>query len=196
MLLDMIFLGFRMVKCVSIGIRMSVIDLSIPLFDSMPVFPGDPEVKILEVHTLEKEGWRLSEMTLTTHVGTHVNVPSHMIREGKNLDEIDVSSFFGPAAIYRKGIHWNTENGLLFRDQNIDLDLASMLIRNPPKFVGLSNTFNFEVPLEKMLLEHGIISFESLANTEQLPDTFTFYGVPLKITGADGSPVRAFAVVE
>jgi kynurenine formamidase len=48
------------------------------------------------------------------------------------------------------------------------------------------------VPLAK----EDIVLFERIANTNQLPDEFEFYGMPLNIKDGDGSPVRAFAVVK
>lgn len=175
---------------------MKIIDLSLPLTHRMPVYPGDPEVDISEVHTLEKEGWNLRQMTITTHLGTHVNVPYHMVKNGKKLDQHSIDDFIGKAIIYSEDKNWSASDGLIFRDQNIDEKIAEKLIDNPPKFVGLSSEFEFDVPIEKLLLEHGIISFENLANTKELPDTFMFYGVPLNVTGADGSPVRAYANIE
>jgi len=175
---------------------MKIIDLSMPLTHRMPVYPGDPEVDIVEVHTLEKEGWNLRQMTITTHLGSHVNVPYHMVKGGKELDKFPIDAFMSKAMIYSEDKSWDANTGLIFSDRNIDQDIAKKLIDNPPKFVGLSSEFDFDVSLEKLLLEHGIISFENLANTKQLPDIFTFYGVPLNIPGADGSPVRAFAETE
>jgi kynurenine formamidase len=47
------------------------------------------------------------------------------------------------------------------------------------------------------MLGAGILIVEGLAKMEELPkDTlFTFYSLPLKLQGRDGSPVRAFAVL-
>lgn len=73
---------------------MKVVDLTQELFDNMPVYPGDPPVSIKQVHALEKEGWRLTQMTLSSHLGTHVNVPSHMVADGKTLDRFSINSFF------------------------------------------------------------------------------------------------------
>lgn len=173
--------------------HMTTIDLSMALTHKMPVFEGDPEVDIVEIHTLEKEGWNLRLLTLTTHIGTHVNVPYHMVATGKRLDTYPLESFMGPAVIYKDGMVPSTETGVIFRDQNIDQAIADLLIKSPPKFIGLSAKFEFDIPLEKLLLEHGILSYENLMNTEKLPDAFMFYGVPLNIPMADGSPVRAFA---
>lgn len=174
---------------------MKIVDLSMPLTHRMPVYPGDPEVDIVEIHKLEKEGWNLRQMTITTHLGTHVNVPYHMVKNGKRLDGYSLDALFGKAVIYKEGINFNRETGLVFRDQNIDQQITNQLISSPPKFVALSSEFEFDVPIEKQLLEHGIISFENLINTHKLPDEFMFYGIPLNITGADGSPIRAYAIV-
>lgn len=174
---------------------MKIIDLSQTLFDKMPVYPGDPEVIIKEIHTLDKEGWNLRNMTLTTHIGTHVNVPYHMVKDGKRLDKYYIDSFFGKSELYKKGMKFYHNKGVIFSSTNIDQKIAEELIKFPPKFIGLSDKFEFDIVIEKQLLEKGIISFENLTNTENLPQEFTFYGVPLNIKEADGSPVRAFAIV-
>lgn len=96
---------------------MKIIDLSQPLFDHMPVYPGDPEVIIEEIHTIAKEGWNLRNMTLTTHIGTHVNVPYHMAPSGKKLDAYAIDAFIGPCIIYSKTAKWTKETGIIFRDQ-------------------------------------------------------------------------------
>jgi kynurenine formamidase len=174
---------------------MSVLDLTQPLFDGMPVFPGDPEVKIDQVHHLETEGWNLHTLFLTTHIGTHVNVPQHMVAGGMTLDDFDPAAFMGKAELYRPEMSFDSTVGVIFTTTNITEKIANDLIKNPPKFVGLSEDFEFDLAIEKLLLEHKIISFENLANTDKLPPQFKFIGLPLKLRGADGSPVRAIAVV-
>ncbi|MBW1852237.1 MAG: cyclase family protein [Deltaproteobacteria bacterium] len=52
-------------------------------------------------------------------------------------------------------------------------------------------------PIHRILLESDIVVIENLTNLESLPPSgFTFLCVPLKIERADGSPVRAVAMVE
>ena len=48
------------------------------------------------------------------------------------------------------------------------------------------------------MLGAGILIVEGLANMEQLPEKeeFTFYALPLKLQGRDGSPVRAIAILD
>lgn len=174
---------------------MKIIDLSQPLFDNMPVYPGDPEVTIKEVHTLQKEGWNMRNMTFTTHIGTHVNVPYHMNNTGRRLDSYDLDRFMGKAELYTEGMKIYKNKGIIFSKINITREITDLLIKYPPKFIGLSEKFEFDITLEKILLDADIISFENLTNTDKLPQSFNFYGVPLHIKESDGSPVRAFAVI-
>jgi arylformamidase len=162
----------------------------------MPVYPGDPEVHDHEIHTLKKEGWRLRELQLTTHIGTHVNVRFHMVQDGKKLDSYSLERFMGEAVIYSTGTKFDPEIGVIFRDQNIDQTIAKEIIRSKPKFVGLSVNYQFDIEIEKQLLEKDIISYEYLVNLDKCPARIMFYGIPLHIQGADGSPVRAFGIVE
>jgi kynurenine formamidase len=51
-------------------------------------------------------------------------------------------------------------------------------------------------PCHMMCREHGITHYENLANLDQLVgQRFTFIGLPLRIRGGSGSPVRAIAVL-
>jgi len=176
---------------------MKIVDLSLPLYDGMPVYPGDPKVKIKQVHTLVKQGWNLRTLFLNTHLGSHVNVPSHMVENGKSLNDLSLDNFCGPAIVYGESNSVKSGLGIIFRDQNIDEQTARLLIKIKPKFVGLSSKYEFEIKIEKELLEAGIISYENLVNTEKLPSgkQFMFYGFPLKIKDGDGAPVRAVAII-
>ena len=61
------------------------------------------------------------------------------------------------------------------------MEIAQHIVRVKPKFIGLSNAFEFDLEVEKFLLHNDIVSFERLENTSLLPKNFIFYGIPLKI---------------
>ena len=54
-----------------------------------------------------------------------------------------------------------------------------------------------ELPIHKILLSSGLLIIENLTNLSQLPRdrTVDFIALPLKIKEADGSPIRAIAIV-
>ncbi len=82
---------------------MKIVDLSLPLYTGMPVYPGDPEASIEPVHTLAREGWVMRRLEINSHDGTHVNVPAHMIPGGRSLDDYALDDFCGRARLYRAG---------------------------------------------------------------------------------------------
>ena len=175
---------------------MKIVDLSLPLYTGMPVYPGDPEASIELFQTVAQNGWDTRRLQINSHDGTHVNVPAHGVQGGKNLDAYALEDFCGRARIYDllKPIFPN--EGIIFRDQNITKEIAEKIKFVRPKFVGLSDRFEFDEEIEKDLLRAGIISFERLTNLDKLPEIFDFYGLPLKIKDGDGSPVRAFAIIQ
>jgi len=178
---------------------MNIVDLSQPLYDHMPVYPGDPEVIIKRVSTLEKDGWNMNVLTFPTHIGTHVNIPIHAVNGGKTLDDYSPDAFLGSSVVYSSPGSIQQNIGLLFENTTISKEIVDIIIKTKPKFIGVGGYFESdrELEIEKVLLKNEIISFEGLVNIEKLPknQTLTFYGVPLKIKDGDGSPVRAFATI-
>jgi arylformamidase len=178
---------------------MKVIDLTKTLEHGMEGYPGDPPVHIREVQTLEKEGWRLKQLRLGSHAGTHVDAPYHMVQKGKGLDDIGIEHFFGKAVVaehdapeFPKGV------GLIFRAGEIDAALLQKITDANVPFVATGDDASLEIALERALLERDILTFTDLINLSKLPTgkEFMFYGIPLKIKNGDGSPIRAFAILE
>ncbi|GMK48499.1 cyclase [Paenibacillus glycanilyticus] len=173
---------------------MKVIDLSIPIEDGMPVYPGDPEVRVKIAHTYESHTWELRHLSVGSHSGTHVDAPSHMHADGATLDELPVERFFGASRLVRVGDSaWPEKRGLFFCEP-AGLDCFERLASLRPPFVGGELTEE----LERALLGINIITYTGLQGLDRLPvdSDFMFYGFPLRIAGGDGSPVRAVAVIE
>lgn len=177
---------------------MEIIDLSQPLYDGMEVYPGDPEVHIKQIHTLNKEGWRLNYLQFSTHIGTHADALAHMDSEGITIDKIPLNRFIGKTVMVKPTDTFPKEVGLAFRDEVLGLDLFNKIAEANPLFVVTGDKSDFELEMERKLLQSGILTMAGLVNMDKLPRNkpFMFYGVPLKIKNGDGSPIRAFAVIE
>lgn len=67
-------------------------DLSHDLTSGEP-YPGDPEAAVEPSATLGDDGYRVAEIACSTHSGTHVDAPSHLLASGASLDGFDVSEF-------------------------------------------------------------------------------------------------------
>ena len=79
---------------------MRVIDISWPIHDRMVGFPGDTEVRVAPIHSLEKgDPYSVSSLTLSSHTGTHVDPPSHFLPDGVGIDRVDVRLLNGPCRV-------------------------------------------------------------------------------------------------
>ncbi|KLU11128.1 cyclase family protein [Kocuria sp. SM24M-10] len=78
---------------------MRVVDLSHPVRTGMQVFPGDPHVRTRTAATVAQDGFRVAELHLGTHSGTHVDAPSHTVEGGADVDALELSSLVGPARV-------------------------------------------------------------------------------------------------
>lgn len=78
---------------------MKVIDLTHTIRETMPVFPGTEQPSLQGVSSYERDGFRETNVSFCTHVGTHVDPPAHVIAGGKTLDQYDASQFIGRALV-------------------------------------------------------------------------------------------------
>jgi kynurenine formamidase/ketosteroid isomerase-like protein len=65
----------------------------------MPVYPGDPEVRIASAQTVEADGANVLSLSLGSHSGTHADAPLHVGADWAALDELPLSLFGGVAEI-------------------------------------------------------------------------------------------------
>ena len=74
-------------------------DLSHPIHTAMPVFPGDPEVTVWEATSIEADGFNVLHLNMGSQSGTHIDAPLHFVSSGASIDQIDISTFVGPAVL-------------------------------------------------------------------------------------------------
>lgn len=79
---------------------MRILDISVPISQDMPTYPGDPAVSIEHVSEIAK-GARsnVSRISFGNHTGTHLDPPIHFIPNGKTVDQLDLDVLYGPAHV-------------------------------------------------------------------------------------------------
>src|SRR3989344_3535557 len=155
-----------------------LVDLSVALNEKTPIYPGDPKTKIKISAVLEKDGYHDHYVSVGTHVGTHMDAPSHMIAGGKNLDEFPIESFSG------RGVYIQT-------GKNFDSG------EKKKKWVGANwgGGAREPFPIHRILLGNDILIIENLTNLGVLAGKeSTIYAFPIKLQ-IDGAPVRVVAEV-
>jgi len=188
-----------------------IVDLSLPLGEDTPLYPGDPEVKIRPWAFIERDGYYMNVLKLGEHSGTHVDAPAHFIPGGKTVDEMPLEKFMGEGLVLDvRGGDGNVEldeipdSGYCGRivlfltgGRELSPEVALFLVAEGVKAVGTDAMSIGDETVHTILLTAEVPVFENLTNLEKLVGkTFTFIAFPLKIDGGSGSPVRAVAVVE
>lgn len=76
-----------------------IYDLTHLIAPGMPVYPGTAAPTLTPAGTMEDDGFRETMLTMTSHTGTHMDAPSHMLVDGSSLDQLEISHFGGRAIV-------------------------------------------------------------------------------------------------
>ncbi|MBI2081165.1 MAG: cyclase family protein [candidate division NC10 bacterium] len=79
---------------------MTLYDISVPIREGMPVWPGDPEVRIRRALALARgDPANVSALSLGAHTGTHLDAPYHFLEDGVPIDQIPLDLCVGEARV-------------------------------------------------------------------------------------------------
>ena len=79
---------------------LSWIDISVPLRDAMVHWPSDPPIRINRTLDLGRgDSHTLSEISVGSHTGTHMDAPLHFIQRGKGIDQMPLDTTVGRARV-------------------------------------------------------------------------------------------------
>ncbi|MCI4353139.1 MAG: cyclase family protein [Thermoplasmata archaeon] len=75
-------------------------DITADLHPGMAAFPGDPPITVRPTHSFAKgDPYNLSELSMGTHAGTHIDPPRHFLPNGLTADRIDLEAINGPCRV-------------------------------------------------------------------------------------------------
>ncbi|HYF91335.1 MAG TPA: arylformamidase [Symbiobacteriaceae bacterium] len=163
----------------------------------------------------------LSRLSLSPHNGTHADAPYHYVDTGPGIDEVSLDRYIGPARLVAlegrtmiteadlQGLDLAGVERLLFRTGSFpdytqfDLDftafepaaiehLASIGVR----LIGtdghsMDPRTSKDLPAHRACGRAGILIIENLNLADVPPGDYELIALPLKLVGADGSPLRA-----
>ena len=199
-----------------------ILDLTMPIDEKTPNFPGDPIIKIKR-HNVKEHGIGKTFLEFHTHISTHIDAPSHMIENGKTLSDFPINKFIGEAIVIdvrgQKNIEPSLSNvqegDIVFfltshSDKAQDPDYfennpvitektAQKLAEKRISIVGLDSFTPDNEPykVHKIFLKNDVLIVENLINLNGLSGKrFQCFILPMKITDADGAPCRIIAITD
>jgi len=76
---------------------MRIVDLSLDIYDKAPTFWPDPKTAVIEHLKIANLKYNITQLVMSTHLGTHIDAPFHFFDDGKSVDQLDLAKCFGPA---------------------------------------------------------------------------------------------------
>lgn len=78
---------------------MKIIDISWPISKATTGYKDRSIVNFDEIKNFNRDGVRETSIHLSSHSGTHVDAPSHFLKDGKTIDEIKLDQVVGDCIV-------------------------------------------------------------------------------------------------
>lgn len=202
---------------------MKIIDISHPIHPKIPVYPGNPSVRI---RTLRGKTSIHSEILFGSHTATHIDAPRHVFPSGVGVEKIALEKIVGLCRVLDmtrvreaigvsdlKRVRVKKRERILLKTKNsakgfkkffsnyifLSGDAAEYLAELKIQMVGI-DALSIKQRGSKdnrphtALLKQGIPIFEGLNLFGVSPGRYFFVGLPLKFSGLDGAPCRAILI--
>ncbi|MGE0455512.1 MAG: cyclase family protein [Vicinamibacteria bacterium] len=77
-----------------------IYDVTVPLSDAVPTFPGDPRFLLEPAHKIsDGQPYNVSRLSCGVHSGTHVDAPYHFIEGAASVDQLPLEILIGKARV-------------------------------------------------------------------------------------------------
>lgn len=163
----------------------------------------------------------VGKLTFSTHTGTHIDAPFHFDANGKKVIDLDPNLYVGKARVIElldvesikrsdveaysldgierlliKTNSWKNDSAFPERIPHIEREVAGLLKENGIKLIGIDVPSvdpldSKELAAHHALHENGIHILESIDLRNVTEGDYELIALPLPLTDADGSPVRA-----
>ncbi len=161
-----------------------IVDLSLPLTNETPIYPGDPEPNISVATMIENEGYNLHYVHIGSQTGSHVDAPYHFCPNGQRIDESDLSLFIGTGVVIPV-LGKGEQEPIVMRDVEAYLDQLQ-----PGKIV-LFHTGWSQYAGEEKYFRHPFVQADVIeAMIERGIRTFFIDAINIDITGGTAFPVH------
>ena len=79
---------------------MPIYDITVPLTNEMPTYPGDPGVQITDWYSLAQgDPANVTRLNIGVHTGTHVDAPAHFIKGASPVESLPLDVLVGPSQV-------------------------------------------------------------------------------------------------
>lgn len=195
---------------------MKLYDISQEVFTCV-VYPGDPAPRREVLSSMEAGAlYNLTAISMCAHNGTHMDAPSHFIKDGKTVDQLPLPKTVGYAYVTHhhgavtaddarsilasaKKLHPEAAKRILIGGKatvtseaaKVFADTKIDLLGNESQTVGPEDA---PMAVHQVLLGAEIVLLEGVRLTDVPEGVYLLFAAPLLLGGSDGAPCRAVLV--
>ena len=195
---------------------MKIYDISQEVFGCV-VFPGDPKPERTKLAQMaEGSLYNLTAFRMCAHNGTHVDAPSHFIADGKNIDEVSLKNFVGPAYVAEHEGELTGDDAIAVLERAREADSKAvkrillkgkvvvseeaaavfaeagiLLYGNESQTVGPEDA---PMAVHQKMLGAEIVLLEGIRLTEVPEGVYFLNAAPINLGGTEGAPCRAILI--
>ena len=192
---------------------MQIYDISQPVF-SCCVYPGDPAPQKQTLASISRgDLYNLTAFSMCAHNGTHVDAPSHFLKDGYAVESIPLSYTVGKCFVVQADgkIDAKIATNMLDKAAAADPDCAKRLLIKGNATVTESAALVFadaglllvgnesqsvgplQAPLavHQILLSRNIVLLEGIRLDTVEEGIYFLFAAPINLNGAEGAPCRA-----
>jgi arylformamidase len=79
---------------------MKIYDITVPISENVPIYEGDPKVKIDVTAAIENgDAANVTQLCFGAHTGTHADAPNHFIDGTRKVHELDLEKLIGDCRV-------------------------------------------------------------------------------------------------
>ena len=195
---------------------MKIYDISQEVF-GCEIYPGDPKPEKISVSAIENgDLYNLTSFSMCAHNGTHIDAPSHFIKNGKSVDKLSLEKMIGYAIVIEHNGNVSEADAKAFinkmkddldmpiskllikGDATVTLEAAKAFVENKLDLIGNESQtvgpMESPMPVHLELLNAEVILLEGI-NLTNVPEGIYFLNAaPLNLGDSDGAPCRAILI--
>lgn len=186
-------------------------DISRPIGEATRAWPGDlPFTWRATASLTEGAPFESTAFTMSAHLGTHADAPSHVLAGGATIGEVPLSAYIGEARVVHLGGRGEIGPDVLPRTSlgrgRVLFKSGGRAFLSPLAAVRLAESGVIlvgtdapsidpmdaeDLPAHRALLSRGVALLEGLDLSAVEPGDYRLVALPIRFEDLDASPVRA-----
>jgi arylformamidase len=79
---------------------MSIYDISLTISSSLPVWPGEPPIKLTQTASMDSGAdYNGTHIDMSAHTGTHIDAPHHFLNDNRTVESLPLDVLTGPCYV-------------------------------------------------------------------------------------------------